>query len=144
MERDRFTRVGKAVTLPTGTHTMEHHSERRSCRRVIVGPDHTIRFHARGHSFQNVRITNISSTGCFAMVCQRDAALFTQGTLLERFAFEHPELMTGPITAKVMYTLGGARETATLEFMGVGIQFVDLDEGSTRLLEEFLAAAQSS
>ena len=118
---------------------MEHPPERRSCRRILVGPDHTIRFNAKGHSFQNVRITNISSTGCFAMVSQRDAALFTQGTLLENFAFEHPDLAKGPITAKVTYLLGGASDAHTLEFMGVGIHFVSMHDDSTRALEDFLA-----
>lgn len=118
---------------------MEHPSERRSCRRVIVGPDHTIRFNTKGHSFQNVRITNISITGCFAMVSQRDAALFTQGRLLENFAFEHPDLVTGPITAKVMYILSGTSDLSALEFMGVGIHFVSMDDDSMRLLEDFLA-----
>jgi hypothetical protein len=121
--------------------TMEHTPERRSCRRVVVGPEHTICFQAKGHSFQNVRITNVSSTGCFAMVSQRDAALFTQGTRLENFAFEHPGLAMGPITAKVMYILGGARDPAALEFMGVGIHFVSMNDDSTRLLEDFLTLA---
>jgi hypothetical protein len=119
---------------------MEQCPERRSSRRVIVGPDHTIRFIVKGHAFQNVRITNISSSGCFAMVSQRDGALFAQGALLEHFSFEHPDLALGPLLARVMYTLGGAREVSTLEFMGVGVQFVSLDEASAVLLEGFLAA----
>jgi len=121
---------------------MEQSPDRRLSRRVIVGPDHTIRFSVRGRAFQNVRITNVSITGCFAMVSQRDAALFGQGALLEHFSFEHPELAVGPITAKVMYTLGGARDIPALEFMGVGIQFVGLDEASARLLEGYLEAVQ--
>jgi len=120
---------------------MEQSPDRRSSRRVIVGSDHTIRFGVRGHVFQNVRITNISRTGCFAMVSQRDAALFAQGTLLEHLCFEHPNLPVGPVTAKVMYTLGGARDVPTLEFMGVGIQFVAMDDAFTGALEAFLAAA---
>ena len=118
---------------------MEEAPERRLCRRVIVGPEHTIRFSATGHSFRNVRITNISSTGCFAMVSQRDAALFAPGTLLEDFAFEHPDLATGPITAKVMYLLGGPNDVPALEFMGVGVHFVGLDEACVRVLERYLA-----
>jgi PilZ domain len=117
---------------------MENCPERRSSRRVIVGPDHAIRFNAKGHSFRNVRVTNISINGCFAMVSQRDAALFAQGTLLEYFAFEHPDLVTGPITAKVMYTLCGASDMSALEFMGVGINFVSMDDDSMRVLEDFL------
>lgn len=118
---------------------MEHHPERRACRRVIVGPDHTIRFNVKGHSFREVRITNISLTGCFAMVSQRDSALFAPGTPLEHFAFEHPDLALGPLTAKVMYLLGGPSEQASLDFMGVGIRFVGMDANATRILEDFLA-----
>ena len=118
---------------------MEHSLERRSRCRVAVGAEHAIRFTAKGHTFQNVRITNISITGCFAMVSQRDVALFAQGTWLENFAFEHPDLILGPITAKVMYTLGGASEGSTFDFMGVGIHFVSMDDGSRMQLEDFLA-----
>ena len=117
---------------------MEHLPERRAARRVIVGQEHTIRFSAKGHAFRNVRITNISLTGCFAMVSQRDAALFTQGSLLENFAFEHEDLALGPITAKVMYVLGGTGDQSALDFMGVGIHFVDMDAESLKRLEEFL------
>jgi CheY-like chemotaxis protein len=74
---------------------------------------------------------------------QRDDPVRPQdGNELEHFSFEHPELAVGPITAKVMYTLGGARDIPALEFMGVGIQFVGLDEASARLLEGYLEAVQ--
>lgn len=118
---------------------MEHSPERRAARRVIVGPEHTIRFMVKGHAFKEVRITNVSQTGCFAMVSQRDSALFTQGTLLENFAFEHPGLALGPILAKVMYVLGGSSDQAALDFMGVGIHFEVIDEVSIKHLERFLA-----
>jgi c-di-GMP-binding flagellar brake protein YcgR len=115
--------------------------ERRSARRVIVGSEHTIRFSVKGHSFREVRITNISLSGCFAMVSQRDSALFAQGALLEQFAFEHPDLAMGPVTAKVMYLLGGASEQASLDFMGVGINFLHMNPESQKILEDFLAAS---
>jgi hypothetical protein len=118
---------------------MDHTAERRASRRVIVGPEHTIRFCVKGHAFREVRITNISLTGCFAMVSQRDAGLFAQGELLESFAFEHPDLAMGPITAKVMYLLGGSHDHAALDFMGVGIHFVSLNSDSMKVLEDFLA-----
>lgn len=118
---------------------MEQPSERRSCRRVLMGAEQTIRFQVKGHAFQNVRITNISSTGCFAMVSQRDGPLFVQGTFLEGFGFEHPDLAMGSVVAKVMYTLGSPSEVADLEFMGVGIHFASMDGGSMRRLEDFLS-----
>lgn len=120
---------------------MEHQPERRASRRVVVGPEHTIRFSVRGHAFREVRITNVSLTGCFAMVNQRDATLFIQGSLLEHFSFEHPDLPLGPITAKVMYLLGGPSEQASLDFLGVGIHFIGMDEAAVGVLEEFLSAS---
>jgi hypothetical protein len=119
---------------------MEQNSDRRASRRVIVGPDHTIRFSVKGHLFREVRITNVSLTGCFAMVSQRDAALFAQGALLEHLSFEHPDLPLGPVTAKVMYLLGGSSEQASLDFMGVGIHFIGMDVAGVKVLEEFLSA----
>jgi hypothetical protein len=136
-QRDQVD-LDPSFDLSSGIDTMEHSPERRSCRRVILGPEHTIRFEVKGHIFQNVRITNISLTGCFAMVSQGDTPLFTQGTLLEHFVFEHPDLRLEPILAKVMYLLGGASDAAALEFTGVGIHFVNLDRASTNLLEAFL------
>lgn len=120
---------------------MEHLPERRAARRVIVGPDHTIRFIVKGHPFRDVRITNISATGCFAMVSQRDAGLFAQGTLLEHFCFEHPALALSPMTAKVMYLLGGASDQASLDFLGVGISFLGMAPDSAETLEAFLATS---
>ncbi|HWQ10286.1 MAG TPA: PilZ domain-containing protein, partial [Holophaga sp.] len=111
---------------------------RRTARRVIVGPEHTVRFQVKGHVFRNVRITNLSDQGCFAMVNQGHVALFVQGTPLEDFAFEHPDLALGPIVARVRYVLGGTGD-ATFEFMGVGIHFAGMDEASARTLAEFLA-----
>jgi len=118
---------------------MEDRPERRSCRRVIVGPDHTIRFSAKGHSFQNVRITNLNGSGCFAMISPRDAPLFAQGTFLENFAFEHPDLTAGSIVAKVVYLLGTGSGAPSPEYMGMGIQFVSVDAAAGAKLERFLA-----
>ena len=118
---------------------MDDRIERRSCRRMVVGPEHTVRFSARGHSFRNVRITNLGSQGCFAMVSQRNAPLFMQGTPLEHFAFEHPDLAGGSVVAKVTYVLGDPEASSALEFMGVGIQFVSMDPFSREVLDRFLA-----
>lgn len=113
--------------------------ERRTARRVIVGPEHTVRFQVKGHVFRNVRITNLSDQGCFAMVNQGHVTLFAQGTPLEDFAFEHPDLALSPILAKVRYVLGGTGDAAGFEFMGVGVHFAGMDEASARKLGEFLA-----
>ncbi len=96
--------------------------ERREQRRVFVGPDHTVRFSVRGHGYRNVRITNLSSGGCFATLLRADVALFIQGTLLEQFAFEHPDLPDRSFMAHVAYVLG-AEPGGDFDQMGLGIQF---------------------
>lgn len=103
--------------------------ERRDARRIVVGPDHTIRFLVRGHPFQGVRITNLSPGGCFAMVGARDAGLFPAGTLLEQFAFEHPDLPHEPLTAEVRYCLGSESGDAPLALLGLGVMFRSLPTG---------------
>ena len=97
--------------------------ERRDARRIVVGPDHTVRFLVRGHPFKEVRITNLSLGGCFAMVGARDAGLFPAGTLLEQFTFEHPELPSESLTAEVRYCLGGDPGGAPMAVLGLGIMF---------------------
>lgn len=101
-------------------------NERRDARRIVVGPDHTVRFLVRGHAFQEVRITNLSLGGCFAMVGARDAGLFPAGTLLEQFAFEHPDLPQGPLTAEVRYCLGSEAGSAPMAVLGLGVMFRSL------------------
>ena len=98
-------------------------SERRDAQRIVVGPDHTVRFLVRGHPFRGVRITNLSLGGCFAMVGARDAGLFPAGTLLEQFTFEHPALPQSPLTAEVRYCLGSEAGSAPMAVLGLGIMF---------------------
>lgn len=103
--------------------TMTTPSERRDAQRIVVGPDHTVRFLVRGHPFRGVRITNLSLGGCFAMVGARDAGLFPAGTLLEQFTFEHPALPQSPLTAEVRYCLGSEAGSAPMAVLGLGIMF---------------------
>ncbi len=103
---------------------MDPSTERRDARRLFLGPEHSIRFLLKGHAFREVRITNLSLGGCFAMVSQRDRGLFTQSAILEQLGFGHPDLPQGPITAQVCYAVGAQTEQVGMEFMGVGISFV--------------------
>jgi len=117
---------------------MDQSADRRDTRRLFLGPDHAIRFVVKGHAFQNVRITNVSLGGCFAMVSQRDRALFTQGTVLEQLAFEHPDLPLGPVTAQVCYAIGTQSEEPLLEFLGIGIHFLSMPEEGQQRLRMFM------
>ncbi len=112
--------------------------ERRDSRRIIVGPDHTVRFLAKGHAFHNVRITNLSLGGCFATVRNNDSTLFHLGTLLERFTFEHSALCHSPFTARVTFILGGPHQR--MEFLGLGIQFLEPPTDVWTSLRAFIEA----
>jgi len=117
---------------------MENHPERRDSRRIIVGPEHTIHFVVKGHPFRNVRITNLSLGGCFAVVGQGDARLFVQGTVLEQMEFEHPHLLGGSITAEIRYVLGGSGSDTSFDFLGLGIQFLTVQPEIQKKLDDFV------
>jgi len=118
-------------------------TERRDARRLFLGPEHTIRFLIKGHSFREVRITNVSLGGCFAMVSQRDRELFAQGAILEQLSFEHPDLPKGPITAQVRFALGTPAEEPDLAFLGIGVSFVIMAPEIRNRLAVFLEAGLS-
>lgn len=117
---------------------MTNPEERRHARRIVVGPDHCVRFLVRGHLFRDVRITNLSAGGCFALVHHRDGGLFRADTLLEQFAFQHPELAGDPFTARVTYVLGGAPGKEGLDVLGLGLQFVAPGEALKAALRRHL------
>jgi hypothetical protein len=122
---------------------MENHPERRDSRRVIVGPEHMIHFVAKGHVFRNIRITNLSKGGCFAVVGQGDAGLFEQGTILEQMGFEHPHLAGGVLTAEVRYVLGGSGSDSAFDFLGLGIQFLTTQPEIRKKLDDFVGSSSN-
>jgi c-di-GMP-binding flagellar brake protein YcgR len=117
---------------------MDQHPERRDSRRIIVGPDYTIRFVTKGRIFNNVRLTNLSAGGCFAVVGRGDATVFSQGTILEQLAIEHTDLQAAGITAEVRYVLGGAGPESFFDFTGLGIQFVSVSPEAKASLQAFV------
>lgn len=117
---------------------MDPSTDRRDSRRLFLGPDHTVHFLLKGHVFREVRITNVSLGGCFAMVSQRDRGLFTQGAILEQLGFDHPDLPRGPVTAQVRYAVGAQAEQTGLDFMGIGIIFVTMTPDIRERLSVFL------
>jgi len=129
-------------TLPVQVNpvwtAMENHPDRRDTRRIIVGPEHAIHFVVKGHVFRNVRITNLSCGGCFAVVGQGDASLFTQGTILEELYFEHSSLEGTPITGEIRYVLGGTGSGTGFDFLGLGVQFASVPEDTQLALADFV------
>jgi c-di-GMP-binding flagellar brake protein YcgR len=122
---------------------MEKHPERRDSRRIIVGPDYSIRFVAKGRVFNNVRLTNLSAGGCFAVVGRGDSAIFTQGTILEQLGLEHPDLKAEGITAEVRYVLGGAGPDSFFDFTGLGVQFVSIPTAAKESLDAFVTRSNN-
>jgi len=117
---------------------MESAANRRSHQRIVVGPDVTIRFQVKEFAFQDVRITNLSADGCFATLPHSEHHLFQQGTLLEQFRFETPDLDGGPIIGRVAYVLGlGPGEMAII---GLGIHFTALTPAMAKALLQYVGA----
>ena len=112
-------------------------SERRDTRRIILAADHTVQFSLGGHAFQGVRITNISSSGCFLMVRKHDEGLFKKDALLEHLVVDHPELPQAPMTGQVVYALGAG--TSGMDFIGIGVHFVSRSPEAARGLDAFVA-----
>ena len=117
---------------------MDFSTELRAGQRLFLGPEHSIRFLLKGHAFREIRITNVSRGGCFAMVPQGDKTLFGPGALLEQLTFDHPDLPRGPITARVCYAVG---TQSGLDFMGVGIEFIAMAPETRERLAVFIEAS---
>jgi hypothetical protein len=120
---------------------MTSYADRRDTRRIIVGPEFAIAFTLRGHAYRDVRITNLSTGGCFALVGARDARLFERGAVMEGLVFLHPELPKAPILATVSYVLGGRSGADPLEMIGIGIQFLGVPDAAQAALDTWMEAA---
>ncbi len=123
---------------------MSTYADRRDTRRIIVGPEFGISFTLKGHAYKDVRITNISAGGCFALVGARDARLFERGAVLEGMVLLHPELPKSPIIAAVSYVLGGRPGADPLEMVGIGIQFLGVEDVAQEALRAWVDAATAA
>jgi len=119
-------------------------ADRRDTRRIILDSDFAIAFSLKGYAYQDIRITNVSVGGCFALVGSRDARLFMRGATLESLILLHPELPKEPITAVVSYVLGGRPGQEAMDFVGVGIQFLSMEESTRNALTTWIDAAIAS
>jgi len=119
-------------------------ADRRDTQRIIVGPEFGISFKLKGHDYHDVRITNLSPGGCFALIGARDARLFERGVLLEYLILKHPELPKSPIIAAVSYVLGGASMADPMEMVGIGIQFQGMDDEARKALDAWVSAANTT
>ena len=123
---------------------MSFPADRRESRRAIVGSEFRISFSLKGQAFSDVRITNLSAGGCFALVGAREAPRFQRGTALEGLMLLHPELPMPPLRAVVSYVLAHRPGLTPLETIGLGIQFLDMDRASREALETWVDAACAS
>jgi hypothetical protein len=120
---------------------MNTFADRRDTRRIIIGPEFGISFKLKGHDYQDVRITNLSAGGCFAMIGARDSRLFERGVVLDELVLLHPELPKAPIIAAVSYVLGGRATADSMDMVGVGVQFLSMDADAQRSLETWIQAS---
>jgi len=120
---------------------MPSYADRRDARRIIVGPEYGISFTLKGHAYREVRITNLSPGGCFALVGARDAGLFSRGATLEALVLDHPELPKQPITASVTFVLGSAAGIGGRDLVGVGIRFLSMEPAAREALDTWIDAA---
>ena len=120
---------------------MSTHPDRRDTRRIIVGREYGISFNLKGHFYGDVRITNLSTGGCFALVGARDARLLSRGSVLEGLILLHPELPKATILAAVSYVLGGHPGADPMEMVGLGVQFLGMDDEAQRALDVWVTAA---
>jgi hypothetical protein len=120
---------------------MSSQADRRDTRRIIVGSDFAIAFTLKGHGYRDVRITNVSTGGCFALVGVRDARLFERGAMIEGLVLLHPELPKAPILATVSYVLGGRPGGDPLQMIGIGIQFLGVPDAAQKALDTWVDAA---
>ena len=123
---------------------MSTFADRRDTLRIIVGPDFGIAFRRKGHDYRDVRITNLSAGGCFALVGARDARLFERGVVLDDLVLMHPELPKAPIIAAVSYVLGGPSTADPMEMVGIGVQFQDMDDAAQKALDAWVSAANTA
>ena len=120
---------------------MSSYADRRDTRRIIVGTEFAIAFTLKGHGYRDVRITNLSTGGCFALVGVRDARLFERGAIIEGLVLLHPELPKAPILATVSYVLGGRPGGDPLQMIGIGIQFLGVPDAAQEALDTWVDAA---
>ena len=120
---------------------MDSAADRRAKLRIVVGPDVTIKFRVNQIPYQGVRITNLSSGGCFATLPRSDNHVFHQGSLLEAFQFENASLAGDPFLAKVAYVLGGqAGGRGGMPLIGLGIHFVSMTPSMDEMLKQYIDA----
>lgn len=115
--------------------------DRRRDRRVILGPGHAISFQLKGLAFREVRITNLGTGGCFALVGVREASRFTRGSVLEGLTFLHPDLPRGILQATVSFVLEEGPGRGEFDLAGIGLQFLAMDGPTRRALEAWVDAA---
>ena len=123
---------------------MNTYADRRDARRIVVGPEFNISFLLKGHAYQGVRITNLSTQGCFALLGVQAARLFERGAVLEELILSHPDLPKAPIIAAVSYVLASRPSAEPLEMVGIGIQFLSVDDLARKTLDAWVDAAMTT
>jgi hypothetical protein len=104
-----------------------------------VGRDHTIRFRLRGHELDQLPITNLSASGCFAILPGDLASHVREGLLLMNVVLEHDDLPQTPICAKIVRVVPGLTEFSN-EDVGVGLLFLSTSNQFTEWVDAYVSA----
>ncbi len=136
---EKAERLLDSCVIPEDSTAKRNWDKVRKYRRVSVGPDHTVQFVLGSLELTNVRITNLSAEGCFAVVQEEYGNLLRENTHLGNFQFEHVDLPSTKITAKVVRVLRGLSEIGEND-IGLGIQFLTSSQQFTEWVDAYVMA----
>lgn len=124
---------------PEGSRELRNWEKVRKYRRISVGEDHRIQFTLGDLDFTDIRITNLSAEGCFALIQGLYKNRVRVGTILNSLTLEHPDLPSTPITARIARIVPGLTEV-TENDIGLGVQFLSTSEQFTQWVDAYVLA----
>jgi len=136
---EKAERLLDSCVVPEDSSGKRNWDQLRKYRRVAVGSDHTVQFSLGSLELTNVRITNLSAEGCFALVQEEYGNLLREGNHLSNFQFEHADLPSTRITAKVVRVIRGLSEVGEND-IGLGIHFLSSSQQFTEWVDAYVMA----
>ena len=111
--------------------------DKRHDSRVAVQIPCKARFQLEGQSFSNIPVVNLGSHGCCLIIPEPAVNRFNARPFLEAWKLVHPKRPKQAIRAKVVWCrhLGKVKSG----YLEAGIQFLDVPDGYSRELDQFLA-----
>ena len=110
--------------------------QRRDARRVILGGEARLRFHAGELAYEGIPLANLSHSGCLALLPAVQARALVANMILEDLTILYPGIYANPIRARVAWAMGSKDDTAA-----VGLQFLDMSSETRISLVSVIDAA---